>query len=1724
MAGIVRQVRTIFTAQAGNFRNVTRSMQNDLKSVQKSSQQTTKQMSSDFKSVEGSITPLQKQVTNLQGKIKDGWKDGGAELKRLNTSLEKAQQEFKETGTISEKSMKGLQLSINLSNKDIARLGADGKQSMKEIEQAVSLLKNEMKSVGGSKPFDKVREETRAADKDFGQMRSSLVGLQKELAGIGHKTQSLQELQNAVSAARHEIDTMGKASETTMNRLRKAMQAAGKDTKNFEKLGASGLIGLQNDIIKVEREMNNLGKTSNNVTKNATKGFAQLRKAAMGITTIAAGVGAGLSGAVAFTDQYQASLNQIQMATGASAAETKLLGENIKNVYAANYGQDMQDVAASMAQVKQATGETGTELENLTKYAIGVRDTFGYEVPESTKVANQMMKQFGITGEQAYNLITQGAQQGLDANGDMLDTFNEYSVYFQTLGFDAEGMFNVLKAGSDAGAFNLDKVGDAVKELGIRVKDGSDSSKQAFADLGLNADEMTQKFAKGGESSQKALKEVFNRISEIEDPVKRNSVGVALMGTQFEDLEYKTVAAMGNIKTSVDMNSDALKKMDEVKFNTLGDAFRGIGRAIVVEVIDPIQTKVMPVINGMINNVKANLPQIKSVAADTFGGIGNFIQKMEPTARNLWSALKPIAEVIGITIYGAFKLIESIVPPITNALSFLIAKFTNMKSFVPVMTGIIAAFATFQAYLLAIRTPAMIMQTMATLTRAWGVAQMFLNTTLLANPIGIVIAALAGLAVGLMVAYKRSETFRDIVNKAWSMIKDKAMEVFNFLKPYIEQAMSAVTGFIQSKLAQIKKFWDENGTQIMQAVNNLWSLVKGAFQAAMSVIVPIVQGGLALLKGAFDLVFPLILGIVKSVWGNIQGVINGALNIIMGLVKVFSGLFTGDFSKMWEGIKQIFKGAIEFVWNFIQLNMFGKLIGLGKAFVGPFKGIFTGLWNVLKKLFTASVDFIKNGVVKRFNSLVSTSRSIFNGLRSFFNSTWTYFKTFITKTAQAIWNNVKSQWNALMNGTKNIFNAVRDFLSKLWSGIKNNVSKMATSAKDGVVKAWTTLKTRTTELFNGIKKKVTDIFDDIVGGAKKLPQRIGDGIKSMASGVKKGVKAFANTLVKAMGKGLNGAIAGINWVLEKVDAPTIKEWKIPEYAKGTRNGKHQGGLAWLGDGGEHELYRTPDGKVGLSPNKDTLYNLPKGTEVLSGSQTKEAFNAAGIPAYDGGSGVINGIKDGAKWVGGQVKKKAGQAVKKGAEVAEHAKDKVVDTAKKTKDFALDVWDWMDKPKELMKKVYNKFIPDLPKLGASAGEMLKGGVKKAKDTSIDFITKKLDEFMSFSGGGGDGSSVGAGSGFGGLHPYVEAYYKKIKAKFPNIKFMGGYNNRNVRGGSSKSMHAYGRAFDVGSNPSTMKKIAEYARTTFKDLQYVIYNRKIAGIGRGSKWRGYNGVNPHTDHVHVDFKTGGGGKGTGSVNGVQGWAPYIKRAAAQMKVKVSDYDIQGILAQIKRESHGNEKITQSPSVRDINTRNGNPARGLLQYIPQTFKKYAVKGHGNIYSGFDQLLAWFNNSNWKKDNPRGTRGWGPTGKRRFARGGVISREEEIVAGEDSKREAIIPLDRFKARAIQLFKFVGNELGFDMKSLLSKNASSSLLNGFSASEILKSNSSAYNVNHANASIGANNVNNNVGGVNITMPVEIHGGATKEQADMFVSVALPKIKKELVKEIQKDAYRRGRK
>lgn len=416
-------------------------------------------------------------------------------------------------------------------------------------------------------------------------------------------------------------------------------------------------------------------------------------------------------------NDWQQSMNQLSASTGATGDELAALGDSVKAVYQSGFGEGFSDVAEALAEVQKVSGLAGDELELATESGFALADTFGYEVGESARAASAMMKNFGISAEEAYGLIATGAQNGADKNGDLLDTLNEYSPQFAALGLSADQFIGTLVEGADAGLFSIDKVGDAVKEFNIRAKDGSDTSREAFESLGLNADKMFAAFAAGGDTAEAAFFDTVEALNSMDDPLARNAAGVALFGTQFEDLEAGVLPVLAGIETAAYDGAAALQQINDVKYNDLGSAFESIKRSAEVallpmasmiantltslapiiseafETIGPIITELtataMPFVQdflgGAVEMLRQFLPQIASLAGSLFPILQQLMTALLPPILDLINAMLPtvmqiLNEVIVPLVPLFAEMANSLLPPIVELISAILPLLTPILS------------------------------------------------------------------------------------------------------------------------------------------------------------------------------------------------------------------------------------------------------------------------------------------------------------------------------------------------------------------------------------------------------------------------------------------------------------------------------------------------------------------------------------------------------------------------------------------------------------------------------------------------------------------------------------------------------------------------------------------------------------------------------------------------------------------------------------------------------------------------------------------------------------------------------------------------------------------------------------------------------------------------------------------------------------------------------------
>lgn len=412
-------------------------------------------------------------------------------------------------------------------------------------------------------------------------------------------------------------------------------------------------------------------------------------------------------------DEYNKAVNQMSASTGATGAELDALSESMKNIYAQNLGDDFNDVAEGLAATQKASDLAGDALEQATAAGFVLRDTFDYDISESARAASALMKNFNIDAEEAYGLIATGAQNGADKNGDLLDTLNEYSGQFAALGLSADQFMGTLVEGADAGLFSIDKVADAVKEFNIRAKDGSDSSRDAFNSLGLNADQMFAAFAAGGDTAQAAFFDTVEALNGLDDPLKRNQIGVALFGSQFEDLEAGVLPVLANIETAAYDGAAALQQINDVKYNDLGSAFEAVKRSAEVALL-PMASMIANTLTSLAPILSETFEAIAPVITDTLNacmpfvqdflvGMGDTLRTVMPMVTELAagllpllsqlvsSFLPPLLELAQQLLPPLMQIVQAILPPISSILATILPMLTQIISTVlPVLTNLIS--------------------------------------------------------------------------------------------------------------------------------------------------------------------------------------------------------------------------------------------------------------------------------------------------------------------------------------------------------------------------------------------------------------------------------------------------------------------------------------------------------------------------------------------------------------------------------------------------------------------------------------------------------------------------------------------------------------------------------------------------------------------------------------------------------------------------------------------------------------------------------------------------------------------------------------------------------------------------------------------------------------------------------------------------------------------------
>lgn len=609
------------------------------------------------------------------------------------------------------------------------------------------------------------------------------------------------------------------------------------------------------DSSEAEQSISKTEEKANKLSESFIGGIATAGKWAAGIAVAAASAALAIGGAaINVSTDVDTAMNGFAAATGTAIEELDKYEEAMLNIYNNNYGESFEDIAQSMAEIKAVMGEGmgAEELEEMTTNAIMLRDTFEFEVNESVRAANALMDQFGLTSSEAYDLIAQGAQKGLNQNGDLLDVINEYSVHFAQMGFDATETFNILKAGADSGAFSVDKVGDAFKEFGIRVKDESDTTMKAFETLGFDAEKLTADFAAGGDQGVKAFIKVNEALSKMEDPIAQNQVGVALFGTMWEDLGTKAVTALVEFGDEFNTTGETLKSINDIKYDDFGSMLEGLKRNFETMLL-PIGNALIPLIMQVVQLIQDNMPLIEGLIASLTPIITELFESLIP----------PLIEIVSTFLPQISEIINAVLPSLISFLDMLMPVFIEIvNSVMPILVELLDKLLPPVMEIVEMILPLLL----EFITPLLELLQPIID---LLNPI---IELCMALIVPLMellgaVLPPLSEVIMYLVN----VVLFQLQTTFQTVADIISNVVNVAVTYVMNQFSILQSIF----TNIIDFIKNVftgnWS---GAWENVKSIISSIFEGMVNAVKAPVNAIIGIINGLVSGVTSGINAVID----------------------------------------------------------------------------------------------------------------------------------------------------------------------------------------------------------------------------------------------------------------------------------------------------------------------------------------------------------------------------------------------------------------------------------------------------------------------------------------------------------------------------------------------------------------------------------------------------------------------------------------------------------------------------------------------------------------------------------------------------------------------------------------------------------------------------------------------------------------------------------
>lgn len=733
---------------------------------------------------------LSKSIQNTETKLK-GLKEAQSEVEKLFKSGdigEKEYREFQRSIEETEQSLKSYQMQAIKMTEEHEKLQTSTKQ-LDTLLQATGKTLDDFQDVIGTRltnaikngransddltvAINKIGKEALGAEADLGQMREALNKIDSG-SGIDEIRESLRKLKDDSSGAEESLNDIGKG------------------------IAAGNLMEAGEQVSELGDKVIELGEKSVEVfqiMENATK--------------------------------------KVSARFGETGAEAQTNADIIKTVFESGVGGTMDAVADAVILVRDNIKNLdNTTLENITSQGLILEEMYGISMEESLRGVNSLMNNFRMSATEAMDFLIAGTQGGLDKTNELGDNLSEYSGKFAQAGYSAQEYFQLLQNGLDGGAYNLDKVNDAINEVTTRLVDGTVAD--AIGIYSTKTQDLFTAWQNGGATQKEVIDSIVSDIAGCQNQQEQLNMAATAFGTMAEDGSAKFITSLTTIGDSYDDVTGKAAKFQEdttteeqkaeAAMRKLSDALIETGESI-QEILIPILEAITPIIQDIASWFSGLSDTTKTIIV-VIGGVAAAI-----------TALLPIISVVSMAITTA-----------GGAMAFLTG---TLLPVIGIITGVIAAIA---AIIVAVKN--------------WGAITDWLS--------------------------EKWNSFKDWFTELWDTISNTIKTVWENIKTFFTDTWNAIYEIFEVPINLIKSIVEGTMYAIYAVIYTIWEVIKFALSAAWTYISTTAEAIFNPIAAFFSEIWNGISSVAIGVWNTIKDTLGGIWNTIKSsAMSVFGSLWS----------------------------------------------------------------------------------------------------------------------------------------------------------------------------------------------------------------------------------------------------------------------------------------------------------------------------------------------------------------------------------------------------------------------------------------------------------------------------------------------------------------------------------------------------------------------------------------------------------------------------------------------------------------------------------------------------------------------------------------------------------------------------------------------------------------------------------------------------------------